>query len=146
MAKPQLLMLVTLLGIDMEIRFVQEENVHSFISVTPLGIEMEVKPVQVKASCPIFVTLFGIEIEVKPVQEKAASPIFVTLLGMVIEISPAQPINAQDSMHVTPLGIVDFLHPAIIVLDEVSIIALQLSRESYFVFPFSTPIEIRLRK
>ena len=47
-------------------------------------------------------------------------------------------------MHVMLLGMIVFLHPAIKVLDTVSIIALQLLRESYFVFLFSTDIEVRL--
>ena len=41
-------------------------------------------------------------------------------------------------MPVTLLGIIVFLHPAMIVLDAVSIIALQSSRESYTLLPLST--------
>ena len=44
-------------------------------------------------------------------------------------------------MLVTPLGIIVVLHPAIKVFDAVSMIALQLLRESYVPFPFSTDIE-----
>ena len=47
-------------------------------------------------------------------------------------------------MLVTLLGMVVFLQPAIRVLLAVSIIALQLLRESYFLFPLSTDIEVRL--
>ena len=46
-------------------------------------------------------------------------------------------------MAVTLLGIVVFLHPAINVLDDDSIMALQLLRESYLVFPSSTTMDVR---
>ena len=46
-------------------------------------------------------------------------------------------------MLVTLFGIVVFLQPAIKVFDAISIIALQLLRESYFVFPVSTFIDVR---
>jgi hypothetical protein len=46
-------------------------------------------------------------------------------------------------MLLTLLGIVVFLHPTINVLDDVSIIALQLLRESYLAFPSSTTIVVR---
>ena len=46
-------------------------------------------------------------------------------------------------MLVTELGITVFLHPTINVFVFVFIIALQLSRESYFVFPDSTSIVVR---
>ena len=68
----------------------------------------------------------------------------VTLLGMVIVVRPLQTLKAPLPILVTLLGMVVFLQPAISVLDVVSIIALQLSRESYFVFPDSTLIEVRL--
>lgn len=80
---------------------------------------------------PILVTLFGMLTEIKPVHsEKAPPPILVTLFGMVIDVRPEQPEKAPPPMLVTLLGIVVFLHPNINVLVEVSIIALQLSRES----------------
>ena len=44
---------------------------------------------------------------------------------------------------VTELGIIVFLQPAISSFVEVSIIALQLSRESYFLLLFSTIIEVK---
>ena len=47
-------------------------------------------------------------------------------------------------MVVTLLGIIVYLHPAIKVFDDVLIIALQLLRESYFVFPLPTDMEVRL--
>ena len=57
-------------------------------------------------------------------------------------------------MLVTVLGITEALHPAIkvlagvvtfpIVISVLVIMALQLSRESYFSFPFSTTMVVRL--
>ena len=44
-------------------------------------------------------------------------------------------------MEVTVLGMTVFLQPVIKVLDAVSMIALQLSRESYLLLPFSTTID-----
>ena len=54
----------------------------------------------------------------------------VTLFGMVMEFKPRQPLKAPLPIDVTLFGIIVFLHPAINVLDDVSIMALQLSRES----------------
>ena len=82
--------------------------------------------------------------EVKPEQsEKVPSPILLTPLGIVTDVKPAQPLKALFPILVTLLGIIVFLSPMIKVFDDVSIIALQLSRESYFVFPLSTTIEVR---
>ena len=47
-------------------------------------------------------------------------------------------------MLITEFGITVFIHPAINIFVFVSIIALQLSRESYLLFPVSTSIVIRL--
>ena len=47
-------------------------------------------------------------------------------------------------MLVTLLGMIVFWQPAINVFVVVSIIALQLLRLSYFVFPFSTTMEVTL--
>ena len=60
-----------------------------------------------------------------------------------MEVRPLQDAKAQSPMLVTLLGIVVLLHPAINVLDDVSIIALQLLRESYLVFPFSTTMVVK---
>ena len=69
--------------------------------------------------------------EVKPEQSmKARSPMFVTELGRVIEVKSDQFRKASSPILSIVLGILVFLHPAISVLVEVSIIALQLSRES----------------
>ena len=46
-------------------------------------------------------------------------------------------------MVVTELGMMVFIQPVINMLVLVSMMALQLFRESYFVFPLSTFIEVR---
>ena len=46
-------------------------------------------------------------------------------------------------MDVTPSGIVVFLQPKIRVLDDFSIMALQLLRESYFALFASTVIDVK---
>ncbi len=77
------------------------------------------------------VTLFPMVTEVKPEQpEKALLPMDVTLLGIVMEVKPEQAMKALSPMDVTLLGITVLEHPAINVFDAVSIMALQLSRES----------------
>jgi hypothetical protein len=82
--------------------------------------------------------------EVKLLQpSKAWYPMLVTELGMVIEDRPLQPSKAYSPMLVTVFGITVLLHPVIKVLVFVSMIALQLYRESYFEFPLSTIIEDR---
>ena len=69
--------------------------------------------------------------EVRPLQPSNAElPIVVTLEGMLMLVRPLQPSNAELPIVVTLLGIIVFWHPAISVLEAVSIIALQLSRES----------------
>ena len=81
---------------------------------------------------------------VKPEQpEKALSPIDVTEFGMITEVKPPQPQKAPGPIVVTELGIIVLWHPVIRVLLSVSIIALQLLRESYLGFPFSTTIEVK---
>ena len=51
--------------------------------------------------------------------------------------------KAWFSMVVTELGITVFLHPTINLFVFVSMIALQLLRESYIGFPFSTLMEVK---
>ena len=65
----------------------------------------------------------------------------VTLFGILTLVKPLQSSKAEEPMLVTLLGIVVFLQPVINVLVKVAIIALQLSRESYTVFPDSTIID-----
>ena len=67
----------------------------------------------------------------------------VTEFGMVMLVNPLQPENAELPMLVIEFGIMVFLHPAIKVLVCVSIIALQLLRLSYFVFPEATTIFVK---
>ena len=68
----------------------------------------------------------------------------VTLFGIVMEFRPLQPSKASSPIIVTLFGMDVFLQPVIRVLVSVSIIALQLLRESYFKFPASTTIEVKL--
>ena len=80
---------------------------------------------------------------VKPVQSaNAFMSIKVTELGMVIDVNPVQPQNARGPIDVTEFGIVEFLQPTISVFVAVSIIALQLLRESYTLLPLSTTIDV----
>ena len=67
----------------------------------------------------------------------------VTLLGIVTLVIPMQPEKAEFPMLVTPSGIVVLLHPAISVLVFLSIIALQLLRESYILFSSLTTMLVR---
>ena len=60
-----------------------------------------------------------------------------------MEVSAEHSEKAPFPIDVTLLGIVVFLHPIINVLDDVSIIALQLLRESYLAFPSSTTMDIK---
>ena len=57
-----------------------------------------------------------------------------TLLGIVMLVRPVQQSKALFSILVTPLGIIEFLQPKSNVFVAVKIIALQLSRESKYVF------------
>ena len=78
---------------------------------------------------------------VKPLQlAKAQLPMEVTELGMVTLVKPLQPLKALSPIEVTELGMVVFLQPASKVFVAVSIIALQLSLESYLELPLSTTI------
>ena len=67
----------------------------------------------------------------------------VTLLGISTEVRLVHQMNAHSPILVTLLGITVFLQPKINVLVAVSIIALQLLRESYIEFPLDTTIVVR---
>ena len=67
----------------------------------------------------------------------------VTELGIVIEVKLVQKAKAALPIEVTELGITVFIHPQTIAFVLVFIIALQLLRESYCVFPLSTTIEVK---
>jgi hypothetical protein len=83
------------------------------------------------ALLPMLVTEFGMVTEVSPEQlQNAPLPMLVTELGMVTEVRLEQPRNASYPMLVTELGMVVFLQPVINVFVDVSMIALQLLRES----------------
>lgn len=83
--------------------------------------------------------------EVRPQQPvKAISPMVVTLLGIVMEDRQSQPQNASLPISLTLLGIIVFLHPATNIFEDVSMIALHPSRESYLGLPPSTSMASRL--
>ena len=104
------------------------------------SIFTDLRPSQpLKASSPISVTEAGMVILVKPVQPlKAYSSISVTELGMTMLVRPVLSLKASHPIFVTELGITVFLQPAINSLVAVLMIALQLSRESNFLFPSET--------
>jgi hypothetical protein len=82
--------------------------------------------------------------DVRPLQaRKADFPMLVTLLGMVTDVRLLQPEKAELPMLVTLLGMVVVLQPAIRVFVADSIIALQLSLESYLGLPSSTITDVR---
>ena len=104
----------------------------------------EVSPEQPwKARMPMVVTELPIVTDVSLEQsQKAPSPIEVMELGMVTEVSLEQSSKACSPMEVTELGMVVFLQPTIKLFVDVSIIALQLLRESYVPLFLSTTKEV----
>lgn len=62
---------------------------------------------------------------------------------MLIETKSLQLLNAPSPITVMVVGMIVFLHPTINSFCAVSIIALQLSRESYVVLPDSTTILVK---
>jgi hypothetical protein len=66
-----------------------------------------------------------------------ARPILVTDSGITMQVKLLR-AKAPLPMDVTELGITELLNPATSVLEAVSMIALQLSRESNVVFSLST--------
>ena len=77
--------------------------------------------------------------------QKAAHPNDVTLLGITISLSPGLPLKAISPKAVTVLGMTVLTQPIRRVLEAVSMMALQLSRESNVVLPASTLSASRLR-
>ena len=69
---------------------------------------------------------------------KAELPIDVTELGITTDVKTLQTENAKMPISVTEFGMIELLQPCSNLLVAVSIIALQLSLESYTVFPLST--------
>ena len=108
----------------------------------------EVKaPLLEKAQLDIFEMLFPIVIEVRlSHSEKAKSIIYFILLGMSIEVKLEQPLKAYGLIVVTLEGMIVFWHPTTKELDAVSMMALQLSRESYTVLSASTVMEVKLEQ
>ncbi|MDY5005327.1 MAG: hypothetical protein SPF12_03020 [Prevotella sp.] len=79
----------------------------------------------------MLVTEVGMDMLVRPEHKKnALLPMLVTELGMDMLLRLEQPPNALLPMLVTELGMTVFLHPDINLFVAVSIIALQLLRES----------------
>lgn len=77
------------------------------------------------------VTELGMVMQVSPVQLPKASPIIcVTEVGICIEVMFSWPAKAPLPIQVTVLGMTEALPPAISVLVEVFMIALQLFLES----------------
>ncbi len=148
-------MLVTLLGIVVFLH--PATSVLEFVSIIALQFSRESKKqfpastvIEVrleqyeKTLSPMLVTLLGIVMAVRLMQpENALFPISVTLLGMVMEVRPEQLENAELPLLVTLIGMMVFLHPAIRLFVFVSIIALQLSLESYVELLSSTIIVLR---
>ena len=93
---------------------------------------MSVRRVQLaNAPLPMYVTELLIETVLRlPHPRKAKPPICVTELGMMMEESLSQNLKAWLPMDDTEFGITVLLHPIINSLVAVSIIALQLLRES----------------
>jgi hypothetical protein len=75
--------------------------------------------------------------------ENASLYILVTEFGISILVRPEQPENAYSPMVVTEFGMMVFLHPAINLLEAVSIMALQLFRESYMLLPDLTVMLVK---
>ena len=70
----------------------------------------------------------------------------VTLLGISTEVKLVRPEKARSPMLVTLLGMVVFGQPAINVLLSLSMIALQLSLESYLGLLGATTIDVKLEQ
>ena len=116
------------------------------MNAMPLDNVTEIRPLHhIKAESPMAATLLGIVKEANPEQElKAELPIDLTLPGIDNEAKPVQNSKAELPIKFTVFGITVFLQPEISVFVEVSMMALQLFRESYVVLPESTMIVCRL--
>ena len=145
-------MVVTLLGMTMDVRLLQPQKALSPIQVTLLGITVLLQP-YTSVFVPVSImalqlsrlsyVVFPSSTMISSNAEQSAKILFpkdVTLFGILIDVRLLQPLNAYDSMAVTLLGIIVFLQPHTSVFVPVSIMALQLSRLSYVVFPSSTLI------
>ena len=107
--------------------------------MTDVSLEQSLKAYQ-----SILLTSLPMLTDVRPEQpSKALCPILVTLLGMATDVRLEQPLKASKPMFFTFSGITVFLQPAISVLEEVSMIALQFSRLSYLGLPDATVMDVR---
>ena len=97
-----------------------------------------------KAKVSMSVTLLGIITDVKSEPAKAHEPIDVTEFGISKVSKPFNCTKALAPMAITEFGMLMFLHPHLNVLEDVSITALQLLRESYTLFLLSTMIVFKL--
>ena len=79
--------------------------------VTLLGIVIDVSLLQLeKASFPMLVTLLGIVIEVRPEQlRKARSPMLVTLLGITVFLQPVTSVFVVVSIIALQLFLLSYL-------------------------------------
>ena len=115
------------------------------ISVTLAGTTTDVNFEPPKAEYPTYCKLFDSLMSVKSQELNACVSIRVTLFGSSIVQSWAQhERNAPLPIAVIPSGTNDVIHPLTNVLEAVSIIALQLLRESNTGFSLSTIIVSRL--
>lgn len=108
-----------------------------------INLFVEVSIIALQLSRESYVRLFLSTImEFSPLQSlKAPIPIDVIELGMVTFASLEQPKKAASPIDVTEFGMTVFLQPTINLFVAVSIIALQLSRESYVPLFLSTFME-----
>ena len=106
--KALLPILVTLSGMEIEVRFWQFLNVLAKILVMPAGSVTEARalnsPSHSKAPRPIELMLPGSVIETREVRLKAHLPMEVTLSGRAIETRDQQLKKAWSPMEVTPPG------------------------------------------
>ena len=136
-------MLVTLPGIFILIRLQQSLKALSPILVRLPGRVILARLLHsLKAANPILVTLSGSITLARLVHpEKDSSPIVMTVDGITILRRFGIPAKAACPTAVMPSGTKEFLQPAINVLLLVSMMALQLARESYCGFSGSTAID-----
>ena len=106
---------------------------------------MDVREEQpLKQEDPKLVTEDGMSMDVREEQYwKHLSPKLVTEDGMSMDVREEQPSKQEYPKLFTEDGITVVLHPRIILLVDVSIIALQFSRESYTLLFLSTVIDSR---
>ena len=129
----------------MDVREEQEAKQPNPKLVTEDGMVTDVREEQeAKQPNPKLVTEDGMVIDVREEQpEKQSSPKLVTEDGMSMDVREEQPEKQPFPKLVTEDGMTVVLHPRIIVLVDVFIIALQFSRESYTLLFISTVIDSR---